>query len=342
MAVILRQWRIVFATCFSALLVVGAYWAAQGTLHPPVAEASTEIELLRAIANRDSTGDGLPDWEKQLYGIPLNATTTDYFGLGMTDGEAVARGLIVPKAIATAPQESTDSSVDPSLPAAPATGTLTDTFARNFFSLYITTREQKGGELTQDDLDGIVTQLLDQLSSSVAPAQPFRKSSDLTVSGSGSSALQDFAVRAEAVFNANSSTASKSEIEYLKDVVQGNDNSALAHITSIGETYRKIAMGLAVLAVPSDLAATDLALINSLMRISEICTDFARVNDDPLAAMLALRQYPQAVLDMGTAFIAVGKTYRTAGINLQTGTPGAGFINLMNEVAESQASASKP
>ena len=46
----------------------------------------------------------------------------------------------------------------------------------------------------------------------------------------------------------------------------------------------------------------------------EISTDFTRVNDDPLATILALQQYPQAVLDLANAFIHIGALYKDAGI----------------------------
>ena len=118
------NWRTIVAALFSVVLVVGAYVLARGIELPLTAQASTETALLQAIATRDSTGDGLPDWQKALYGIPLNSTTTDYFNLGMTDGEAVARGLIVPKAIADIQVTTSSDSpiIDPSLPACACRG----------------------------------------------------------------------------------------------------------------------------------------------------------------------------------------------------------------------------
>ena len=86
---------------FSTVLVVGVYMFARSVESPSLAQASTEAALLQAIAAKDSDGDGLSDWEEQLYGT--SPTTTDTFKLGMTDGEAVARGLVVPKAIADIP-----------------------------------------------------------------------------------------------------------------------------------------------------------------------------------------------------------------------------------------------
>src|SRR3990167_5251431 len=97
MGQILQNWRVITAILFSAVLIVGAFVLARGIESPSSAQASEETALLHAIATKDSDSDGLPDWEEALYGTdPHNQ---DSFHLGMSDGEAVAKGLIVPKAI---------------------------------------------------------------------------------------------------------------------------------------------------------------------------------------------------------------------------------------------------
>ena len=78
-----------------------------------------------------------------------------------------------------------------------------------------------------------------------------------------------------------------------------------------------------------------------MMRISEITSDFTRVNDDTLAAILALQQYPQALIGMWNAFVNIGKVYETAGISLQSGEPGAQFVNLIQDMANEKVSAKK-
>lgn len=339
--------RIIGATALSAALVVGAYFFARDVGTPKVVEASTETALLKAIATRDSNGDGLPDWEKSLYGIPVNSTTTDYFHLGMTDGEAVARGLIVPKALAnisTATSSSVQGVVDNTLPPPPAEGTITDAFAKNFFTLYLAAKQANGGApLSQADELAIANEALSSLSSAVTAAPDFKSMRDLTVAGSGSDALKTFAANAEAVLLKNTSDATTSEINYLKSALENNDTTAFTHITSIANAYRDSAIGLAALPVPQELASVDLALINALMRTSEVTADFTRADTDPLATILALQQYPQATIALGNAFINIGKIYAADGISLPSGTPGASFVNLITDVAASQkASAPKP
>lgn len=345
MGQILRHWRTIGATIFSAVLVVAVYLLAKGIEAPSLAQASAETALLSAIAAKDSDGDGLPDWEEALYGTDSHATDT--FKLGMTDGEAVSRGLVVPKAIAdiSVATSSPDTSliVDPSLPPAPAEGTLTAAFAKNFFTLFLVAKQNNGGaDLSEAEMQQVANEALRSLAATIAPAPDFKSAKDITVSGSGADALKAFAVSAETILIKNTANATTSEIQYLTDAVENGNTEALTHIASIAKAYRDSAVGLSVLPVPRELAAHDLALINALMRVSQIATDFTKVNTDVLATMLALQQYPQAVFALGTAFANIGTTYKAAGISLSTDTPGASFVNLIVDVANQQAAAKKP
>ncbi|MDD2657474.1 MAG: thrombospondin type 3 repeat-containing protein, partial [Candidatus Pacebacteria bacterium] len=194
------NWQILAATLFSAVLIGGAYVFARGIESPSVAQASEESALLQAIATKDSDNDGLPDWEEALYGTDPRAV--DSFKLGMTDGEAVAKGLIVPKAIAdiSVATSSPDGRVivDPSLPPAPAEGTLTAAFAQNFFTLYLAAKQNNGGaNLSEAEMQSIAKQALTSLSAAITPAPDFKTAKDITVSGSGPEAMKAFAVSAE-------------------------------------------------------------------------------------------------------------------------------------------------
>lgn len=330
------NWRIVAATLFSAVLIGGSYFIARGFEHPQVAQASTETELLKAIATRDSDGDGLSDWEEALYGTDPHAS--DSFQLGMTDGEAVTRGLIVPKAIADVPVATSSSVNEDGLPPAPAEGTLTAAFAKSFFTLFMAAKEKVGGrDLTESEMSDVSTATLQSLGALATAAPDYKTAKDITAAGSGREALQAFAASAEAVLAKNASRAPKSELLYLKDAVENNDTTAIPNITKRADAYRDTAVGLSQLPVPQELAADDLALINAMMRISEISRDFARVSEDPLATILALQQYPQAVLALTNSFIHIGTIYKAANISLTSGEPGAAFVNLIADLEKKQA-----
>ena len=342
MGQILRNWRITLAALFSVTVIVSAYMLARSVESPNSAQASTESALLQAIATKDSDGDGLTDWEEALYGTYANITDT--FSLGMTDGEAVAKGLIVPKAIADIPMATSSPLVvgADGLPPPPADETLTAAFAKSFFTLYLSAKQANGGgDLSETDMQNIANEAISSLTSVITIAPAYKSAKDLNISGSGADALKEFAAQAEAVLKNTKSSASKSEIFYLQDAVKNNDVEALTYIAEIAKGYRESAAGLAVLPVPSELVSDHLLLINSMMRMSEITSDFARVNDDTLAAILALQQYPQALIGIWNAFVGIGKVYETAGISLQSEEPGAQFVNLIQDMANEKVSAKK-
>ncbi|HVB19820.1 MAG TPA: hypothetical protein VNF51_00830 [Candidatus Paceibacterota bacterium] len=340
---IFRNWRIPAATFFSLALVAAAYLFARGVESPQIAQASTETALLQAIATKDSNGDGLPDWEKSLYGIPVDATTTDYFHLGMTDGEAVARGLIVPKAVANIPIATATPAIGSDINyaadglAPPTGGTLTDAFAKDFFTLYLSAKQAAGGaSLTADQTSALADQAVSQLSQNFAPAANFKTAAGITVSGSGPDALRAFAAAAEVVIRKNTTDATMSEIQYFQSAVQGGDPSALTHLVALANAYRASAIGIAALPVPQELVMTDLAIVNGIMRLSQIDDDFARVNADPLTAILALEQYDQTELNTEHAFTSLANIYAENGVVLPNGTPGAAFVNLMSNLGARQ------
>jgi hypothetical protein len=332
---------VLLASVFAVAAVSGAYLLAQGAGAPRVAEASTETALLAQIATKDSTGDGLPDWEKSLYGIPLTATSTDYFHLGMTDGEAVAKGLIVP--VATTPSAPAAQSTVPAASAvvggvaAPGANSLTDTFAQNFFALYISATQGSGGTLTSDQINSIANQALQQLTASVQPAPDFKTASDIKVAGSGPDALKAYAASAEQIFAANNPNLPEDQLQYLGEYLNNNDPAALAKLKALAASYENTATGLAALTVPSEVAATHLALVNALARLGWQIGDFSRSDSDPLAAMIALQQHSQTVIDVASALQKTADVFSAQQITLTPGTPGASFVNAMRTITKKPA-----
>lgn len=341
---IFKHWPISVAILFSVGLVGGVYLFVRDAGAPMMAEASTETELLRAIAGKDDDADGLPNWSEGLYGT--DPDVADTFHLGVTDGEAVAKGLIVPKAVTDipattyAPDES--AIVDPSLPPAPAAGTLTAIFAQNFFTLFMAAREANGGaDLTESQMNDVANQTMEMFLSSVKPTSDYKSMRDLAVSGSGAEAMKAFAASAEAVFRSNKSNATMTDIDYLRSAVMDGNTDAYEHILSIAKGFRSTAAGLAVLPVPKELAEADLLLINTMMRMSQLDVDFTKVDSDPLVAILALQQYQTVTVALGRAFIALGDIFRQAGISLPSDAPGAALVNMMADIEREQA-ATKP
>lgn len=329
-------WRTLTAALFAAALIIGAYVIARDTGSPAQVEASAESDLLEKLAARDSDNDGLRDWEEALYAT--NPQVADTRKLGMTDGEAVSKGLIVPiSPAALTTSSSTSSTIDPSIPV-PAEGTITRALAESFVTKYFDAVDRSAsGNLTQAELRKLSDSILAELSDSIIPAPDFRTRDSIKVTGSGPDALRTYAVTAEAVFRAHRTTATDVDISYLKRALEDGDQGVYPQLLSIAKGYQDTAAGLAVIPVPSEMVEGHLALINSMARLSKIVADFTRADSDPFATLLALRQYPEAMKLLGTGFIYTHKTYVTAGVTFGSGEPGGAFVNLIEGVAARQA-----
>lgn len=345
MARILLHWRIVSAGLFSVVLIGSAVFIARDAQSPRSAQASAESDLLKAIATKDSDGDGLPDWEESLYGADPNRV--DSFGLNMPDGQAVAKGLVVPRAVAeyevqTSSAAAKTPGIDDSIPPPPTEGTLTAVFAQTLYVEYRVTREAKGADLSSAEIAAVTQKALRTFASSIKPSGDFKTSKDISTAGSGEEALRAYAIAVDAIFQKNTDSTTKSELTYLQEVVQENKEDSLASIVAIAKAYRETAIGLSKLPVPTELSNEGLRLMNSLMRIAEVTTNFAQVRVDPLATMLALEQYPQATLDLAHALIGISNVYKKANITFAEGDSGAGLVNIISDLAKEQEAPTQP
>lgn len=320
----------------SVVLIVGAYLLARDVSAPPVVQASSEAELLKAVAVRDTDKDGLADWEEVLYGTDPNRADTRE--LGMTDKEAVAKGLVVPQApdLEVEASPAGEMAFNSTLPV-PGRGTLTRALSESFMREYLAAvAKTDDGVLTNEEMKGITDTVLSELDASVVHTPNFKNKNDLKVQGSGAEAMRAFAVAAEKVYLAHTMEAADTELVLLKKALETDDTAALKQIGETARLYHDTAIGLSVLPVPAELAEQHLRMVNALMRLSESTLDFTRANSDPVVTMLALKQYPAALKELAQSFADINQTYARAGLVLNPQESGVAYVRLIERVVEDQ------
>ncbi len=323
---------ILLSVFVSTSLIFGAYALAKNTSTPKIAVASTETELLAVIAQRDTDKDGLPDWEEVLYGT--NPTERDTRQLGMSDGEAVSRGLIVPRANVPMPISTNKVEIDDT--ESPAQNTLTSVFAQSLFSKYILARQENGGDLSTEQISSLVQNARQQLMASVRPASNFKTKEDLSIIASSPDLLRKYAISAEEVLSTHSGNLSESELFYLDLALRNGDSEAIHNLEKLSRAYIDSAMGLVAIAVPSDLSGLSLDLINVLYRIGNEIGDFSRVTTDPIATMLSLAQYRDSIDNMIEIFQKISEMYIINNSSIEVGAQGSGFVNLIASIEPAQ------
>ncbi|MEJ0053731.1 MAG: thrombospondin type 3 repeat-containing protein [bacterium] len=320
-----KQWSTPVALAIALVMVFAAYLIPQWPhlFKASNAEAGTTDDLLKAIAVKDSDGDGLPDWEESLYGTDPDKTDTG--GRGMTDAQAVAQGLIVPKAPIPASSVAS-STIAKNIPGkAPAPGSLTEQFAQAFFAQYVAAHQ--GAPLSADDMATFVASALSELERAV-PQQDAFTLGQMNVSGSGPEAMRTYAAAAENTLAGYTAPSKKSELLYLGDAISGSDTKALDMIGKIAETYTGGAHALSSVPVPEELATKHLALANALANMGTVTQQLAALDRDPLLTSLGLAKYPDDVIAMRNAFVAMAQTFKDAGVVVPAGEPGSQFLSI--------------
>ncbi|MDE1966418.1 MAG: hypothetical protein KGI41_04230 [Patescibacteria group bacterium] len=337
MAITKRTWATLLAIVAAAGLIflAYAYGKPPAASAPVVVNAASTNALLATLASKDSDGDGLPDWEEALYGTDPHKVDT--FGYGMTDAEAVAKGLIVPKVL----QQATSTDLSASIPSGlPANNSLTDQFGKALFAQYLQAAPN-GTQLSQADMNTFLTGALGALNAAT-PEQDSYAASQMKVQGTGPDALRQYAADAEAAFGANTVSANQSELAYFRDALQQNDPASLTKVAEIGAAYTKIAAALAKMPVPSELEQYHLALVNAFARLGTATSDMALIGTDPLRSALGVSRYQADSLLMLNALSSIAQVFGSESVTLVSGEKGYYFYATAKDAETTTQSAPSP
>lgn len=305
-----------------ALVLIGAAVAFSGPLpfHLTKVDAESTHDLLVSYTAKDSDNDGLPDWEEALYGTdPNNPHSVNQ---AVTDGQAVAQGLVQPK-FATATTSTAISPSDvPGVSAAPTT--VTDQFARALFSQYLLSRGSTPP--TQEEITAFVQKGVADLRSSQQEPAAFNVG-QVKVVGSGSQALAAYATQAENAFAKHTVASTQGELDYYSDAVTKNDATALKKVNEIAKGYTSTAHELIAVPAPHEVAAAHLELANALARIGGVLEDMGAISTDPMRAMIAIGAYDGAHQALIQAFAHMHTAFSDSGVTIPEGTSGYFFYN---------------
>jgi hypothetical protein len=337
MAVFSRKNGTLAALSLSALLVVGAYiFSTPGLAFFSAnnVNAQSTQDLLKAYAQKDSDGDGLPDWEEALYGTdPNNAHS---ISPQYTDSQALAQGLIKPKFSVQNSATSTSSAQVNDLPGmTPAAGSMTDQFAQNIFSQYIS--QSDGTDPTPDQISTLAQSAIQNIVQQRSVSNTYGPGSE-KINGSGPEALRSYAAQAQIAISTNLPADSKNEIDYFSDAVASTTNqAAVQHLKTISSGLAQIAARLAVLSVPSEAATAQLELANNFAHLAQDVQDMSYLNSDPLRAYLGLSSYQADSAPTVQAATDMRKVFDMEQVTIPSDQPGGTFYRIIGNVSTNPA-----
>ena len=226
---------------------------------------------------KDTDGDGVPDWEEGLYGTdPTNKETTP----GIPDSTTIAK---------LKTDQGTNGTTTGGNNQEPENLTQTDKVSRQLFATVAAT--EQSGAMDQATADQISSSLADKIQNS-APRKVYALS-DIKIINN------DLFATTEKYSEALADVFKKYQVGYtILDVLQkfapdenNVDTSALSKLDPIITQTNTMIGGMLKTAVPQSLAALHLEVINALERVVENISDIKLYDTDPVVALGGINQY---------------------------------------------------
>lgn len=319
-----KSMRIGGASLIAVLMVVGGY-VLPGFQFPKTKPVNAELtdELLASYISKDTDADGLPDWQEVLYGTDPNVADSD--GDGISDGEAVRRGLLTPTSLST--QIPQDPIGEEDIPGeAPAPGSFTEQFAREFFETFVKTTG--GQEMSIEAQEALTNDLLAKFTSEAARilTPTYTRVSIRTDSVSNNTT---YAGNVERLFGNAVPDAPDSDMFALAERIVANDDAAAAaRLRVLGEQYQKAAADLLRAPAPPSQIENHLRLVRGLEQAGRAANAISSYKEDPLLTMGGLAVLLPARTEVMQAFEGIAQGVLIEG-EPAAGSPGAEIVNFV-------------
>lgn len=268
-------------------------------------EKSTKISVASQVTdseiNKDSDGDGLLDWEEDLWGTDPNNLDTD--GDGTNDLEEINANRDPLKA---GPDDEDISIEEKVLRQIQENNQLDDSgltsqISENFAETYFTMRGEGG--INPEEREMLLSNIVDESIQKIN-LQP------------------KYSLYAIKTFELDDEEASNKLIEYTNSYLESQVTVLEVAATSDGQrnyidTGNKIAQTakqLSQIEVPSRIDEEHLKLINSLHNLGEIVKEFEKENEDPLYVMMLIPAYEDTLMDLQDVNNNIGQFLTSNGI----------------------------
>ncbi len=233
---------------------------------------------IRDLVNKDTDGDGIPDWEESLWGTdPTKKETTP----GISDSVAIEKLKI---------QQEISGQIN-GTNQKPENITQTDQFSRDLFATVVMLNQN--GEVDQATVDKLGSSLAENIQNS-APQKIFSLI-DLKISTDNSfQAIKKYSDTLDNIYQKISTKYTV--IDVLQKFAPDEndvDVSALSGLNPIIKQISNSIDGMKKTEVPQSLALLHLDLINGLQRLEENLNDIKLYDTDIIVALGGISKYGQ-------------------------------------------------
>lgn len=252
-------------------------------------ESLVSSRTIKQSAEKDSDGDGLPDWEEALWETdPLNP---DSDGNGVSDKEEIQllkeQELAALSSVVAGETLSGEGDVE--------NLNRTGSFAVDLFSRYFDAKDGGAGALSpsesQNIQDTLINSFVLDLESSGRGLPEFL-SDDIDIIETSRASIKEYGNNLGRIFlKYENKRGHGSPVEILVNALDGRDESKADDLKILAEDYFKGAEEIIEIPTPGGVLSLHLSLVNNLISTGENVSSLGDVFVDPLASLGALSFY---------------------------------------------------
>lgn len=231
-------------------------------------------------ANLDSDGDGLKDWQEQIFGTDPNNSDTD--GDGILDGdESLGEAGLAAGVEVDAGQAIVEDG---------GSKTFSQKFVEDAATGYLALRS---AGLDDDSIFKVLlTKFQDDYADNKLLADDYRREEVITIADDPDE-IRQYANRVAEIFKSNFKDFSKSEAQLFSEIAESEhpDIGALEQFGDYEAAYTKAASNLKALRTPVSYAVFHAGLVNNFQNLAIINSVFKGAASDPLRLAFYLGFY---------------------------------------------------
>lgn len=245
---------------------------------------------------RDSDGDGIRDWEEELWGTNPE----------LKDVSSTTRAEVLKK--------DTENEEVPN--------TVTSHFAQRFFGEYIQANSDDI-PMTDEEKQRFLEKSLVEVAT-LGYQQPFTLRDIRTTATSSPEALREYG-NSVMLAIVRDPVESEGELAIYKLAIESGNDDLLKKLDPIIASYDRTIKDLRALEVPQVLGSEHVGLLNSMRDIHTTITALRNTPQDPLPALVRFKQYVPQVEELQRSLNAVHTSLTAKGITYTDAEPGSLF-----------------
>jgi hypothetical protein len=264
-------------------------------------------DYIEKVAERDSDGDGLSDWEESLWGTDINNPDTD--GDGTIDGEEVNLGRdpnlkgpddLLPKSTLSSRGKIINEN---------ETLTHTERFGRELFSGYT---ELLNNDRYKNNKVDLLYNLLNQNVANVKSAELYTLSDIKTFPEENNKlAIRNYG---NSVIANLQSDVAINEIVAIIELLETRSSQSKENLQKMIDSNKRILEKNLSLPAPKGAENIHLDLLNSHNEVVESMIKISKISEDPLLAVIGIGEYSQATSNFDKILIDFKNYFFSRGI----------------------------